>query len=171
MGVLVHLLVAPLAEATAVASKRIKERIWTWVDVKGLGVEDLPMIHCLLDGRDPSESVKPAEWSELPFTKEKAVVTMLSTYMSAFELVAEDEEVAVLRVPPILTNVLAGLNEAKAAELTRKWSVAKSAERYGDGSPVPPFQEEMATGYIEHLTRMAKTAVQRNEELLVWACP
>jgi hypothetical protein len=160
-----------LAEAAEVASKRINERIWTWVDVKGLGVEDLPMIHCLLDGRDPSASVKPAEWRESPFTKEKAIVTMLSSYMSAFELVAEDEEVAVLRVPPMLVNALAGLNEAKAAELTRKWSVAKSAARYGDGSPVPPVQEEIAAGYIEHLTRMAKTAVQRHEELFVWACP
>lgn len=171
MGVLTDLIVAPLAEADAVASTGIKERPWPWADVKGLGIEDLATIHCLIDGQDPNEPVTPPESRTNPFTKEKMVVTIFSRYASGFKVVAGEEEIGVFRTPPALVNVLAGLDAVRAAELAHRWSVAKSAERYGDGRPVPVFPEAVASAYLEHIVKMARAATEGNSELFVWMCP
>jgi hypothetical protein len=74
VGVLTDLVVAPLADAAAVAKTALKERTWPWADAKGLGVDDLATMHCLLDGRDPDEPVAPPEWHYNPFTKQRMVV-------------------------------------------------------------------------------------------------
>jgi hypothetical protein len=171
MGVLTDLVVAPLAEAAAVASTGINQRAWTSVDVKGLGIDDLATIHCLIDGCDPNEPVSPAEWQVNPFTKEKMVVTTFSRYLDGFDLVAEQGDIVVLRAPPPLVNTLAGLDSTKAAELALRWSATKSSERYGDGRPVPAFREDVASAYLEHVMKMAKAASESHKELFVWMCP
>ena len=77
MGVLTDLVVAPLADADSVATTETNERPWPWVDVKGLGFEDLVTIHCLIDRQNPNEPVTPPEWQTNPFTKEEMAVTIV----------------------------------------------------------------------------------------------
>jgi hypothetical protein len=169
VGVLTDLIVAPLADAELVASTGIKERPWPWVLVRHLGIEDLAAIHCMIDGQDPDEPLTPPEWLTNPFTKEKMVATILSRYLEGFQDVAGDGEVLVFRTPPALVNLLAGLDAGKAAELAHRWSAYRSAQRYGDGTPVE-FPEEEASAYLEHVVKMAKAATNDNSELFVWMC-
>jgi hypothetical protein len=170
MGVLTDLIVAPLSDAAAVATTGSKERPWPWVDVKGLGVEELATIHCLIDGVDPKEPVSPPEWRTNPFTKEKRAVTMFSRYVGGFDMVAGDEEVCAMRLPPVLVARLARLDSATATDLARGWrSMRPAAERHGDGTPAQVLAEYRSC--LECVAAMAKEATGRNQELLLWMCP
>jgi hypothetical protein len=171
MGVLTDLIVAPLADTAPIASTASKERPWPWKDVKGIGVDDLATILCLLDGHDPHAPVTPSEWVKNPFTKKKVAVTAVGRRMREFEAVAEDGEVVVFRVPRALVEGLAALQVTGVADLARRWSVDKSSERYGDGRRVQPFPEETAAAYLAEIVAMARKAVDERQELFVWMSP
>jgi hypothetical protein len=171
MGVLTDLVVAPLSDVPSVASTPPNERRWPWVDVKGLPLGSLSRIHCLLDGVDPSDPVAPPEWIVNPFTKGQVAVTMGGRHQKAFEVVAGDGDAIVSRVPSELVHKLARLDSSGTARLRHRWWVHESSGRDGDGQAVTPFPEDLAAAYLEEAIAMAKTAVARDEELLVWECP
>jgi hypothetical protein len=173
VGILTDLIVAPLADAEAVAAANFAERRWPHVDVNGIGPEDLASMHCVLDGRAPLDPVTPPQWQANPFTKHQMPVTYLSQYLQAFEPAAEahDGEIIVLRVPSVLVAKLAALDEAAAADLASKWSREKSSGTFGDGRPVPPFTMGAATSYLERILVMARAAVRDDHALLVWLSP
>jgi hypothetical protein len=171
MGVLTDLVVAPATAAAAVAETGSNERSWPWADVRRFDIVDLAMTHCLIDGRDPNVPVTPPEWVVNPFTKKRMAVTTHNKYAQAMELVAEHGEVVVFRVPAVLVATLARFDSTAAAHLAREWSVAKSSERYGDGTLVTPFGEDVAAAYLGDVVAMARVAAERSDELFVWMCP
>jgi hypothetical protein len=171
MGVLTDLVVAPLGDAPCVAGNTRRDPSWTWVDVKGLGIDDIATLHCLLDGGDPKASSSPPEWVVNPFTKEKQAVTVVGRYLRDLELVAEHQSVLVFRVPTPLLRRLAQLDAAGIIELARRWRSEKSQERDGRGRPVPLFSETETAAYVARICDMARVATSKDHELFVWMCP
>jgi hypothetical protein len=159
MGVLTDLVVAPLTDAARVAIVPSNERPWPWKDAKGLGVEDLALMQCALDGRDPAELVVPPEWKVNPFTKERVAVTTVGRYLAAFEHVAAEDEVLVLRVPAPLVERLARCDARETADLVRRWTESK------------PIRPEAALEYMALIVGMAAEATARRHELFVWLSP
>jgi hypothetical protein len=171
MGVLMDLVVAPLSEASAVAERSSRDRPWPWRDVKGIGLDDLATLHCFLDACDPNAPVDPPQWLENPFTKKKVEVTMFGRYVERFTVVAEEGEGVLFAAPAELVTALAGLDAARADDLARRWSDAKSSERLGDGSALQAFPVSTAVAYLNDVIAMAREASRRKEALLVWICP
>jgi len=129
--VLTDLIVAPLADATAVAETGAKDRVWPWVDVKGFDISDLAAIQCLMEGLDPSEPVTPPEWRNNPFMKTKMAVTVLVRMMDAFirpcrVLRSTGDSVAALVVLDVL-NRLADATAAPVASISHSDSTTTAS--------------------------------------------
>jgi hypothetical protein len=164
MGVLTDLVVAPMSDAAAVGRTPSDKRPWPSIDVKGLGPDDLALLHCLVDGRDPDALVTPPEWVVNPFTKKRVAVTILGSYMRAFEHAPGDGEIVVVRLPGVFVSALAKLTPGAVRDLAQRWHDADDKTSGG-------FVVDDAAACLDAATAIARTAVERGHEVFAWVCP
>ncbi len=170
MGVLTDLIVAPRDEADAVAQATGAVRKWPSLETKGLGVEVLASLHCILDGVDPTAEAQPPALRTNPFTGAKTRLTTVQRYVDGFETCGDpgETEVWMGRSPVAFVERLAGLDDVALRDLGRAW--AEDDAKQSRGKRAPLSLDEAVT-CLKNIVALARTARERGHQLYVWMCP